>query len=63
MKDNYQKDLQKRQQEHLNSIQERIYDVPCMHDNCPSCVGTGIKSDGSLCFHHLSCNCPKCSFR
>lgn len=33
----------------------------CLHDNCPSCNGTGVKFDGSLCIHHISCNCPKCS--
>lgn len=36
---------------------------PCMHDGCPKCHGTGRKKDGSLCIHHLSCPCPKCTPR
>jgi len=34
----------------------------CLHDNCPSCGGTGVKSDGTgACVHMISCPCPKCS--
>jgi uncharacterized protein (DUF1778 family) len=35
----------------------------CIHDSCPSCHGTGVKQDGSICIHHIACNCPKCSPR
>lgn len=36
----------------------------CLHDACPNCGGTGIRKDGAgLCFHGISCACPKCSFR
>jgi hypothetical protein len=33
----------------------------CMHDNCLSCHDTGVKVNGSMCIHHISCPCPKCS--
>lgn len=33
----------------------------CLHDNCSSCNGTGIRKDGlGPCVHMISCNCPKC---
>lgn len=34
----------------------------CLHDTCPSCNGTGVKRDGTMCIHGISCPCPKCSF-
>ena len=34
----------------------------CLHDNCPSCGGTGIRKDGlGMCVHMISCPCRKCS--
>lgn len=34
----------------------------CLHDNCSSCDGTGIRKDGlGPCVHMMSCSCPKCS--
>lgn len=33
----------------------------CMHKNCPSCKGSGVKSDGGLCIHSMSCPCPSCT--
>jgi hypothetical protein len=34
----------------------------CLHDNCPSCGGTGVKKNGlGSCIHMISCPCPKCS--
>ena len=56
-------DLRRRQQEHLASIGNMQTYEPCMHDSCPECIGTGIKKDGSLCVHMMSCTCPKCSPR
>ena len=59
----YERDLKKRQKQHLDNIkmnQDRFW-KPCTHDQCPSCVGTGIRFDGSLCIHNLYCDCPKCS--
>lgn len=36
----------------------------CLHDNCSSCNGTGIRKDGlGTCIHMISCPCPKCSPR
>ncbi len=33
---------------------------PCFHDSCNECHGTGIKENGQLCIHMISCPCPKC---
>lgn len=58
-------DLIRRQREHLEQINGKnwSYNAPstCLHDNCPECIGTGIKKDGSSCIHMISCLCPKCS--
>ena len=53
----YEDNLKERQKKHLKQIHWK----PCLHDNCPECVGTGIKKDGSKCYHYLSCPCPKCT--
>ena len=62
-RDNYEKDLEKRQQDHLDRVYRRndIHWKPCLHDGCSQCHGTGIKLDGSMCVHMLSCPCPKCT--
>lgn len=53
------------QVEHLNKVYARMATIrkeqPCAHDNCPSCLGTGKKLDGTACVHNLYCSCPKCS--
>lgn len=54
-----QDDLHRRQQQHLNNIENNNWQ-PCLHDNCPECLGTGRKSDGLICIHSISCNCKKC---
>lgn len=62
-KEDYKRDLKQRQKEHLDSIQ-RMRDSnwrPCLHDSCPDCLGTGIRRDGGICIHGISCPCPKCS--
>lgn len=61
----YERDLKRRQSEHLRKIQERADASwrPCLHDGCPQCHGTGIKSDGTPCIHMISCPCPKCTPR
>jgi len=34
----------------------------CMHDNCPTCGGTGNRKDGmGACIHMISCPCRKCT--
>ena len=63
--DEYYKDLKKRQEEHLKGVwggskYGRNWQ-PCLHEQCPECCGTGIKKDGSMCVHMISCPCPKCS--
>lgn len=62
-KDEYYRDLKRRQDNHQKQITQRHDSTwrPCMHDECPSCVGTGIKTDGTACIHGISCPCPKCS--
>jgi hypothetical protein len=59
----YKEDLKRRQEEHLRKVKEgqKFFWQPCLHDTCPECIGTGIKQDGSLCVHCISCPCPKCS--
>lgn len=62
-REQYEEDLRRRQQEHLDGLQRHTYPPwrPCLHDQCIECVGTGLKRDGSICVHYLSCPCPKCS--
>ena len=65
-KEQYEKDLKRKQEEHLRQVAGKDdYNSwqPCLHDSCTQCKGTGIKLDGSICIHNLSCPCPKCSFR
>lgn len=57
----YENDLKRRQENHLKRINNNIKWTPCMHDNCPECIGTGFKSNGSICIHMIACNCHKCS--
>jgi len=69
----YERELYRKQQEHLRRVRElsppTIYtnDVnkpfnaqPCMHDQCPSCHGTGVRINGGSCIHGIACSCPKC---
>ena len=61
-KEQYEKDLKRRQEEHMRNVRNRDgFFQPCLHEGCPECFGTGIKRDGSACVHMLSCPCPKCS--
>lgn len=66
-RDLYERDLRKRQQEHLEAVRRNREEVkgisfrPCLHDGCSECIGTGIKKDGTPCVHHISCPCPKCN--
>lgn len=64
--DDYERDLRRRQREHLDRVRcnTRGYSPShqrCLHDGCPQCLGTGVRDDGSSCVHHLACPCPKCS--
>lgn len=55
--------------QNLYNIKESNVKIPtkeknnCLHSNCKSCNGTGIKIDGGVCIHNIVCNCPKCSIR
>ena len=45
-----------------NTDETKIKHSPCMHDNCPTCGGTGKRKDGlGSCLHMISCPCPKCN--
>lgn len=35
----------------------------CLHKGCSECHGTGRKKDGTICIHHISCPCPRCTPR
>lgn len=69
----YEAELKRRQEEHIERVRKNTEPYgnfnqgfnapwrPCMHDQCASCHGTGMKFDGSMCIHMISCPCPKCS--
>lgn len=58
----YEDDLKQRQKEHLDNVYNNNQNWrPCLHDSCPECLGTGIKKDGTMCIHNISCPCPKCT--
>ena len=35
----------------------------CLHKNCPECHGNGVKLNGEICIHMISCPCPRCTLR
>ena len=35
----------------------------CLHDSCPDCHGSGVKKNGEICVHWISCPCPRCTPR
>ena len=59
----YEEDLRRRQEEHLRAVRGEQAEVwrPCLHDECPNCLGTGVGRDGRACIHGVSCPCPKCT--
>lgn len=58
----YEDDLKERQKQHLDNVYNNKQNWwPCLHDSCPECLGTGIKKDGTMCIHNISCPCPKCT--
>ena len=56
-------DLRRRQREHLDRVRKRgrRKHIPCAHDSCPKCIGTGVDEHGRQCIHYISCPCPKCT--
>lgn len=61
----YENDLRERQRKHWEEVRRRRDGafVPCAHNQCVQCVGTGIRLDSTPCVHYISCSCPKCSGR
>ena len=61
-REHYEQDLIRRQAEHLKQVSDGqdLNWRPCLHDQCPDCVGTGVKRDGKPCVHGISCPCQKC---
>ena len=61
----YEKNLKIRKETHLKNIFDNKSKEwqPCLHEGCPDCIGTGIRTDGSLCVHMISCPCHKCTPR
>lgn len=55
----YEENLRLRQLEHLKNIKSSWR--PCLHETCTQCHGTGIKLDGEICVHSISCPCPRCT--
>jgi len=62
-REEYERELRKRQREHLEQVNQKPDWQPCLHDQCPECHGTGIRVGGGICVHGISCPCPKCSAR
>lgn len=40
---------------HIDNMEEK-----CRHDSCKECNWSGIKKDGTVCMHIISCKCKKC---
>ena len=65
------KDFRRLRDEHSRRLRDGITafrgrgdgEVDCMHEQCTSCFGTGVKEDGTACIHFISCSCPKCTPR
>ena len=59
---NYDKyELERRNQQHQEAISKVKDRQNCLHNGCFECYGTGIKKDGSVCIHMISCPCDRCS--
>lgn len=39
----------------------RIPKKHCLHRLCTQCHGNGVKTDGTICVHYISCNCATCT--
>lgn len=39
----------------------RIPKKHCLHRLCSQCHGNGVKQNGEICVHFISCNCPLCT--
>lgn len=63
--DEYDRDLEERQKRHLQCVRGSGSQPAeaCLHHSCQECLGTGVKHDGSMCVHFISCSCFRCSPR
>ena len=59
-RDEYERDIGEMQRQHLERVNNYRWQ-PCLHDQCGECHGTGVRLDGSVCIHMISCPCPKCT--
>ena len=60
-RERYYEQLREAQRIHLEQVRRNEFWKPCAHDQCPACLGTGIKRTGGACIHMLACSRPKCS--
>ncbi len=66
-REEYEKELAETQRQHRENIRrfnsgwKDDHFKPCLHDGCTQCHGTGVKLDGTMCVHMISCPCPKCT--
>lgn len=44
-----------------NGFIGRIPPSKCLHKLCSQCHGNGVKTDGTICVHYISCNCATCT--
>ena len=44
-----------------NGFIGRISPSKCLHKLCSQCHGNGVKQNGEICVHFISCNCPLCT--
>ena len=56
----YYRGLRRRQDKHLERVHGRGW-KPCLHDQCPFCIGTHVKINGGECHHEYECDCPVCN--
>jgi hypothetical protein len=46
------------------TVVDQNYFPGCLHKNCQSCGGTGVRKDGlGICVHMISCPCPLCNIQ
>lgn len=62
-KEKYEQELAEKRRKHFENLNRKpveIEFIPCSHDECDECHGTGINKLGRPCVHMISCRCPKC---
>lgn len=47
--------------QYTDIVNKQNIKTECLHYNCPTCRGTGVRVDGlGACIHMISCPCKKC---